>query len=198
MFLDLIRRRNPQLIEQTIALHQAGKLPANAYVIDIDAVEDNARFIAGVAGKLGLKVFAMTKQMGRNGSFCQAVARGGIAKAVAVDMECARATHRAGLGLGHTGHLVQIPRYEANAAATLAPDYWTVFNREKAGEAAAASTRLGRVQSLLARIHAQGDRFYRGHEGGFSASDIVRVADELDGLPGARFAGITTFPALLF
>jgi predicted amino acid racemase len=198
MFLDLIRRRNPQLIEQAIVLHQAGKLPANAYVIDIDAVEENARFIAGVAGKLGLKVFAMTKQMGRNGSFCQAVARGGIAKAVAVDMECARATHRAGLGLGHTGHLVQIPRYEANAAATLAPDYWTVFNREKAGEAAAASTRLGRVQSLLARIHAQGDRFYRGHEGGFSASDIVRVADELDGLSGARFAGITTFPALLF
>ena len=34
MFLDVLRRRNPQSIEQAIALHQAGKLPANAYVID--------------------------------------------------------------------------------------------------------------------------------------------------------------------
>src|SRR5579863_1270936 len=144
MFLDVIRRRNPRLIEQTIALHQTGRLPANAYVIDLDAVEENARSIAGVAGKLGLKVFAMTKQMGRNGSFCEAVARGGIAKAVAVDMECARATHRAGLGLGHIGHLVQIPKYEAGAAAALSPDYWTVFNREKAAEAAVASRPLGR------------------------------------------------------
>ena len=42
MFLDLIRRRNPALIEQAIALHQSGKLPANAYVIDLDAVEANA------------------------------------------------------------------------------------------------------------------------------------------------------------
>jgi len=198
MFLDLIRRRNPELIERAIALHQAGKLPANSYVIDLDAVEENARLIAGEAGKHGLKVFAMTKQMGRNGSFCRAVARGGIAKAVAVDMECARATHRAGLGLGHLGHLVQIPKHEAGAAAALSPDYWTVFNREKAAEAAVASRPLGRVQPLLARIHAEGDRFYRGHEGGFPAADIARVADALDMLPGARFAGITTFPALLF
>ena len=46
MFLDLIRRRNPRLIEAAIALHQSGQLPANTYVIDLDAVEDNARAIA--------------------------------------------------------------------------------------------------------------------------------------------------------
>src|SRR5579872_6392903 len=198
MFLDLIRRRNPKLIEQAIALHQAGRLPANSYVIDVDAVEENARVIASAAGKLGLKVFAMTKQMGRNPSFCQAAARGGIVSAVAVDMEDARATHRAGLGLGHIGHLVQVPRFEADAAAALSPDYWTVFNLEKAAEAATASRRLGRDQPLLARIQAEGDRFYRGHEGGFSAADVLRVADDLDRAPGGRFAGITSFPALLF
>jgi predicted amino acid racemase len=198
MFLDVIRRRNAPLIEQAIALHQAGKLPANAYVIDLDAVEENARLIAAEAHKFGLKTFAMTKQMGRNGSFCQAVVRGGIAKAVAVDMECARAAHRGGLGLGHLGHLVQVPRCEADAAAGLAPDYWTVFNIEKAEEAAAATAKRGRSQQLMARIRADGDRFYRGHEGGFPASDVVAVADSLDRIEGARFAGITTFPALLF
>ena len=35
MFLQPLRRRNPALIEQAIALHQAGSIPANAYVIDL-------------------------------------------------------------------------------------------------------------------------------------------------------------------
>ena len=198
MFLDLIRRRNPALIEQAIALHQAGQLPANSYVIDIDAVEGNARTIVGVAGTLGLETYAMTKQMGRNGSFCRAVAKGGIGKAVAVDMEGARATHRASLSLGHIGHLVQVPFSEADAAAAMAPDHWTVFSLEKAAEASAAAAKRGRTQPILARIVAKGDTFYRGHEGGFPAEDIVAVAEAIDQLPSVRFAGVTSFPTQLF
>src|SRR5687768_5512306 len=140
----------------------------------------------------GMKIFAMTKQMGRNGSFCAAIRRGGIEEAVAVDMADARACRRAGLEIGHIGHLVQIPRAEADAAALLGPGYWTVFNFEKAAEAAAAAERLGRRQDLLARIQTEGDRFYRGHEGGFGATDVLRVANAIDDSQGARFAGITT------
>jgi predicted amino acid racemase len=198
MFLDVIRRRNPRLIEQAIALHQAGRIPANCYVIDADAVEANARLIATEGGRLGLEVFAMTKQMGRNGDYCRAIAKGGITESVNVDMECARATKRAGMEIGHLGHLVQIPRAEASAAAALAPRYWTVFNQEKAQEAASASAKNGHLQTLLARIQTRGDQFYRGHEGGFEAADVVEVAKAIDRLAGARFAGITTFPALLF
>jgi predicted amino acid racemase len=198
MFLDLIRRRNPALIEQSIVLHQAGRLPANTYVIDLDVVEDNSRHIAGVAGKHGLKTYAMTKQMGRNASFCHAVVRGGIAKAVAVDMECARATHRAGMGLGHLGHLVQVPRAEIPAAASLAPDNWTVLSLEQAQRAGAAAHKIGRVQAILLRLVAEGDKFYRCHEGGFAASEVLAVADQIDAMPGARFVGITTFPSQLF
>ena len=57
---------------------------------------------------------------------------------------------------------------------------------------------LGREQRFLARMRGENDQFYRGHEGGFSASDVVAVAAALDKLPSGRFAGITTFPALLF
>ncbi|HEY8584579.1 MAG TPA: alanine racemase, partial [Capillimicrobium sp.] len=39
---------------------------------------------------------------------------------------------------------------------------------------------------------------YPGHEGGFDASEVVDAARRLDALDGARFAGVTSFPALLF
>lgn len=199
MFLDVLMRRNPAFIEAAMALHQAGKIPANAYVLDLDAVERNARLFKGEADKHGLKTFAMTKQVGRHSGFCQAVMRGGIERSVAVDMACALACDRAGLKTGHLGHLVQVPRLEAAfAAAKLQPDYWTVFSAEKAQEAAAAAKSAGRTQNLLARIQTEGDTFYRGHEGGFDAQDIVAVAEQLDALEGGAFAGITTFPALLF
>ena len=78
------------------------------------------------------------------------------------------------------------------------PDYWTVFNEEKAVEAARAAEAHGHEQALIARIQAPGDTFYSGHEGGFDAGAVEAVADMLDGTPGGRFAGLTTFPALLF
>ncbi len=199
MFLDLLIRRNPRFVEAAMALHQQGEIPANAYVLDLDAVERNARTFRAEADRHNLTTFAMTKQVGRHSGFCQAVMRGGINRAVAVDMPCAVACNRAGLKVGHLGHLVQVPRHEADfAAAKLTPDYWTVFSDAKAREAADAAAKAGREQALMARIQTQGDTFYRGHEGGFDAEDIVTVADRLDALAGARFAGITTFPALLF
>ena len=199
MFLDVLLRRNSAFVEAAMALHQAGKLPANCYVLDLDAVEKNARLFAAEARRLGMKTFAMTKQVGRNSGFCKAVMAGGIDRAVAVDMACAIACERAELRTGHLGHLVQIPRHEADLGASyIKPDYWTVFNDAKATEAAAAARRAGRSQKLLARIQTEGDTFYRGHEGGFDAVDIVAVADRMDALEGAEFAGITTFPALLY
>ncbi|WP_157014783.1 alanine racemase [Mesorhizobium xinjiangense] len=199
MFLDVLRRRNPAFVEAAIKLHREGRIPANAYVLDLDAVEENARLFKAEAGRHGMKVFAMTKQVGRNSAFCRAVMRGGIDRAVAVDMACAVACDRAGLKVGHLGHLVQVPRDEAEMAASrLRPDYWTVFSEEKAREAGAAASKAGRKQALLARIHTEGDTFYRGHEGGFRAEDIAAVADMIDRLDGARFAGLTSFPALLY
>lgn len=173
-------------------------MPANSYVIDLDTVTMNASAIQAEAEKHGLTVFAMTKQMGRNTHFCNAVKEGGIDAAVAVDLDCARAVCNSELELGHIGHLVQIPERDADEASSLAPQFWTVFNEMKARQAAAASRARGRVQDLLLRIYSPGDTFYFGHGGGFAAEDVSRAADFLDGLEGARFAGITSFPALLF
>jgi predicted amino acid racemase len=204
MFLDLLRRRNPAFVEAAMALHQAGRIPANCYVLDLDAVQRNASRLRAEGDRLGLQVFAMTKQVGRYPGFCEAARRGGIDAAVAVDMQCARTAHAGGMEIGHVGHLVQVPRFEADAAAGLEPRYWTVFSFDKAQEVSDATLRRnqardqGRRQKVLARLHAPGDRFYTGHEGGFAAQDVVEVAERINAMPGCEFAGITTFPALLF
>jgi predicted amino acid racemase len=198
VFLTLLQRRNPALLAAAAALHQAGDLPPNTYVLDLATIEQNAAALAAESSRLGLTPFAMTKQIGRNPDASRAVRAGGITHAVGVDLECAVAAAHGGLAVGHLGHLVQIPRAQAPTAARLAPSYWTVFSEQKAQEAAAAAHEIGRTQDLLVRVSAPGDRFYTGHEGGVDAGDIVAVADRIDALPGARFAGVTTFPATLF
>ncbi|WP_440709498.1 alanine racemase [Herbiconiux sp. YIM B11900] len=198
MFLDLLRRRNPAFLDAIAALHREGALPANTYAIDLDAVGRNASAFVEETSRLGLQPFAMTKQLGRNPDVSRVLAASGITHAVGVDLQCAIAAASGGLRIGHLGHLVQIPRHEADTAAALEPLYWTVFNETKAREAGAAALRRGRVQDVLLRVVQEGDRFYTGHEGGFPLEQIVAAADLVDGIPGVRFAGITTFPATLF
>ena len=62
VFLELLRRRNPQLIIAAIELHQAGAIPAAAYIVDLDAVTRNARRLRVEADRLGFQVFAMTNR----------------------------------------------------------------------------------------------------------------------------------------
>jgi predicted amino acid racemase len=198
MFLSTLRRRNPELLSAAIALHESGEVPANSTVLDLDAIKRNSRALAGTAADLGLRPLAMTKQIGRNPDAVASILAGGIDTAVAVDLECGFAVAAGGMHVGHLGHLVQIPRARADEGAALAPDFWTVFSLEKAREVGAAAVRTGRPQPVLARLVADGDRFYRGHEGGFPAQAVVRVADALDAIDGIEFAGITSFPAMLF
>jgi predicted amino acid racemase len=198
MFLKSLIQRNPAFLQKAVELHQTNQIPPNSYVLDLDTIKANAAWITNKAASLGLKVFAMTKQIGRNPEVLKVLTEVGVNGYVAVDMACAHPIHYHGHAIGHLGHLVQIPRAEALAAAKMKPAYWTVFSMHKAREAAAASLAEGHTQALLARIHAPGDTFYSGHEGGFQAEEITAIADQLNHLSGAAFAGITTFPALLF
>ena len=198
MFLRKLIKRNRVFVKSVVQLHQNSMIPANSYVVDLDTVEANAGIISEEGERLGLKVFPMTKQIGRNPIAFKTLANKGLDTYVAVDMGCAWPIHAAGYKIGHIGHLVQIPKAETAAAAAFKPDYWTVYNMEKAKAASDASRKDGRNQDLIARIHAPGDIFYKGHEGGFNAEDIIKVAEQFDSLSNANLAGITTFPALLF
>ena len=198
MFLRSLLARNPQFVQAGVELHQEGQIPANSCVLDLDAIEANTAGLCRQAHRLGLTVYAMTKQIGRAPGALAAMTSGGVDGFVAVDMACARPIVREGHNLGHLGHLVQVPRAEAGEAAGLEPDYWTVFSENKAKEAAAAAHRRQRSQRLLVRVFADGDEFYAGHEGGVALDDLSAMIDRIAAMPGAEFAGLTTFPALLF
>ena len=198
MFLDLLRRRNGDFLNAVARLHQRRELPANSLVLDLEAVGRNAERIAAKSKSLGLEVFAMTKQVGRNPDFAAALLANGISSAVAVDIDCARACAGAGLSIGNIGHLVQVPAAEAEAASSLRPANWTVFSVEKAREASDAAKSQNRLQDLLLRVYDEGDKFYPGHEGGFHVDALPEVLSKLAQIDGVRVAGVTTFPALLY
>lgn len=198
MFLDSLRRRNRAFLEAAVALHQENLIPANSYVLDLDAIEANSRHMTAEAHRRNLKVYAMSKQVGRASAALRAITDGGADGYVAVDMACALPIVANGHTLGNLGHLVQVPRAEAGEAAALAPEYWTIFSRNKAREASRAASALNRTQSVLLRIWDHGDVFYPGHEGGFHVDGLGAEIDFINNLAGLEFAGLTTFPALLF
>jgi predicted amino acid racemase len=198
VFIDVTRRRNPALIDAAVELHQAGRIPSNCYVVDLDTVARNAAVVAQAAESHGLTAYQMTKQFGRNPIVAQAVADAGIDRVVAVDFEEARLLHAHGLKMGHVGHLVQVPEHELGLAADMEPDFVTVFGYDQAERISKVMQERGRVQDLTLRISEPGDTFYPGQRGGVPLADAVDVARRIDALPGVRMRGVTSFPVVLW
>lgn len=197
MFLDRLLTKNPGLATAAVAAHQDGTVLANTYLLDLDAMTANAASIRREADRLGLSVYLMSKQFGRNPDACRAVIKGGIPAAVAVDVQCMEALLRHQVPVGHVGHLVQPHRGAEDAVVAARPEVVTVFSLEVARRIGAAARRSGVTQPVLLRVQAPGDAFYFGHGGGFaldSVEDAARAAEAIDGL---RVAGVTTFPCLL-
>lgn len=198
MFLETLVRRNPSLVRAAVDLHQAGQIPPNSYVLDLDAIQRNARLIKEAADGAGVHVYPMTKQVGRNPLFVQALTRAGMPKMVCVDWMEVDMLARQGAKIGHVGHLVQIPTHRATTVAACQPEVWTVFNLEKAREVSQAAVNLSYIQDVLLRVVGPDDTFYPTHDGGFLVSELIDAARQVMDLPHVRIVGVTSFPTLLF
>jgi predicted amino acid racemase len=198
MFIDTTQRRNPALISAAVELHRSGAVPSNCYVVDLDTVAANARLVAEAGAAAGLTLYQMTKQWGRNPVVAQAVAQAGIPKVVAVDFEEARVMHRAGLQIGHLGHLVQVPRAELGAAVAMRPDQVTVQSLAQARHLSDAAVAAGVVQPVILRVQGTDDVFYPAQRGAVWESDLERTGAAVAALPGVRVVGVTSFPCLLW
>lgn len=198
MFLDMTLKRNPRLIKYAAELHREGRIRPNTYVLDTDALRQNTRMLAEAAEKYGIRLYMMTKQLGRNPEAARLIAAGGIEKAVAVDPWEARTLARSGIKLGNVGHLVQIPAGMLREILSYRPEVVTVFTPEKAREVSRAALELGMVQDILLRVVGPRDMIYEGQVGGFKEDELIEAAEEIKKLKGVEIAGVTAFPCFLY
>ena len=198
VLLDRVLARNPELLEAAIELHQSGAIPAGTYVIDLDAIADNAALLADAAARAGLGTYLMTKSYGRNPFATATALARGLTSTVAVEPQEADIFARFGLPLGHIGHLANLPRHSISRVVGMAPEVITVYTLEEAALVSAAASALGRVQDVYVRVNRVGDELFRGLVGGWTEDEAVPAARDLLALPGLRLAGLTTFPCLSY
>ncbi|MEV0600753.1 alanine racemase [Streptomyces sp. NPDC050315] len=215
MFLDAVLHRNPELVACAAELHDSGAIPPDTYVMDLDAIESNAELLAREADRLGLSLWFVVKQIGRNPELIEAIARH-IPQFAAIDPPEARILNAAGAQPGNLGHLVQIPARVLPEMLAWRPETVTVYDLANARAVSDAATRLGFVQDVLIRLEGAAGAVYPGQEGGVrlgGADDGPECAAGLDGLdgpdgldafvaeaerlPGIRVAGVTAFPCVL-
>ncbi|MGW0733442.1 alanine racemase [Streptomyces sp. NPDC002851] len=196
MFLNTVLTRNPELADAAAALHHSGAIPPDTYVLDLDAIEANAALLAARAERLGLTLWFVVKQFGRNPELIRAIARH-IPQFAAIDPPEAHALHAAGARAGNLGHLVQIPRRALPEMLAWRPEAVTVFDLDNARAVAEAACELGIAQDVLVRVEGAEGSAYPGQEGGVPLAGLDAFAEAVERLDGVRIAGVTAFPCIL-
>jgi predicted amino acid racemase len=198
MYLHRLIERNPALLEAAVDLHQSGRIPPNTWLVDLDAIAENARVLAQEARRLGLTTYVMSKQYCRNPYINMVAIANGLYKVVAVDMPGALQLRRYDIPVGHMGHLNQIPRHLIPDAVAMRPDVITVYNLDHVRWIDEAAANQGIVQDLLIRVYAPDDIFFQGQEGGFREEDVPATADAIAGFRNVRLVGVTAFPCIRY
>lgn len=198
MFLEKTMKRNAALVHYAIELHQSGRIMPDTYVIDLDAVSSNATVMLKEAEQHQIKLFFMTKQLGRNPIVSQSLVNLGFEGAVAVDFREAETLNDFGIQLGHVGHLVQTPSRMIDRVVRMNPSWVTVYTVEKAREINEACLKLGIEQNVLLRVIDHNDVLYQGQYGGIRLEDLPSSIEQLLELKNIRISGLTSFPCFLY
>ncbi|MDR2098041.1 MAG: alanine racemase [Spirochaetaceae bacterium] len=201
VFLKFLRLHNPELIDFSVYLLKKGIIEPDTYILDLDGMEDNARRLGDIAISRDLRLYFMSKQIGRNPEASRRVlAAGGKAFCgmAAVDYREAETLHASGLPVKHIGHLLQVPHRGWDAALDMKPDVITLFSLEKARKLSEMAERRGFVQKILIKVWDKDDVFYPGQQGGFELCELEKAAAYMGKLRGVVIAGLTSFPCFLF
>ncbi|MCX3066837.1 YhfX family PLP-dependent enzyme [Cetobacterium somerae] len=198
MFIDIVQKKNPDLIKIAIELHQKGEILPDTYVLDVDAILENGRALCKKAEENGIKLYAMTKQFGRVPYLAKKLVEIGFAGVVTVDFKEALIMMDNGVKLGNVGHLVQIPSSLIDKVVRHSPEIITVYSLEKIKEIDEAAKKYGKVQNIMLRVLEKDSEIYSGQSGGFYLDDIEDVAKEILKLNNVRINGLTSFPCFLY
>ncbi len=198
MFLDQIRKYNPNLLITALEFHQSGKIPPSCFIIDLDMVIENTHALVESAQKNNLSQYFITKQVGFNPIFAREVSKNGIPKAVSVDWNEAFSLLKNKIPLGHVGHLVQIPNCFIEKILQANPEVVTIFSLEKARQLSEIAVKKHLLVNVLLRVVDDDDFIYSGQAGGFRLSHLEKNLDEIHSLPNISIAGVTAFPCTIF
>ncbi|HLS36555.1 MAG TPA: YhfX family PLP-dependent enzyme [Bacillota bacterium] len=196
MFLDVTKRRNPKLVKTGVHLHQKGMIPPNTTIIDVDALRENVRKLVQTAESYDMKLYLMTKQLGRIPKVAEIIAEEGMTDAVAVDFDEGKILADNGIAIGNIGHLVQPGKYQWEEVLSWDPEVVTIFSYERAKQLSEVAERLNKTQDILLKVYDKKDAFYAGQEGGIFIDELVDTAQKIQALPGISIVGVTTFPNL--
>ena len=198
MFLEKTVERNKELVQAAFSLHRQGLILPDTYVIDLDTLIENAKKIKEEADKYEIKLYFMTKQLGRNPIIAKELMKLGYEGAVVVDFREAEVMINNNIKIGHVGHLVQIPKALIEKVVKSRPEYITIYTIEKAKEINEACERLGIKQNIMLRVLGENDNLYSGQYGGFKLEELKSIGEELIKLKNLNIAGIASFPCFLY
>ncbi len=198
MFLNAILKRNTALVDAAFEFHQKGIIEPDTYILDLDAIIENGSLIKKEADKYNIKLYFMTKQLGRNPYIAKELMKLGYDGAVAVDFREAETLYKAGIKIGHAGHLVQIPNSRLEPLLKAKPEVITVYSLEKAEQISKTAQKLGIIQNIMLRVIGEDDIQYPGQHGGFLLNQLHKSVNILNKLPNIKLAGVTSFPCFLY
>ena len=198
MFLEKTIKRNPKLVECAFDLHKRGMILPDTYILDLDAIIENAKAMKKEADQYGIDLYFMLKQIGRNPLIAAKLMEIGFRGAVAVDFKEALVMIENGIHISNVGHLVQIPKAAMEKILSAEPDYVTVYSREIIKEINDCAEKLNTVQKVLIRLSDEDSNLYSGQEGGFRSSELEDLYQYINKLNNVQLGGFTVFPALLY
>lgn len=198
MYLEKTIKDNKKIIETAVKWHQAGKIPSNTYLIDLDMVKMNAEHLVKEAKKYNIRLYCMTKHYGRDPITTWSIVKTGVPKAVCCFTEGARHLNRFKIPIGHVGHLVPVPRSEIEDILDMNPEAWTVFCVEKAKQISDIAQKKGKVQKILLRIREEDSIVWPNEDGGFKLNELEQAYSEIKSYKGVEISGVTAFPSVLF
>ncbi|MDR2008412.1 MAG: alanine racemase [Alphaproteobacteria bacterium] len=197
MFLHSLITRNKKFINTVQNFYNGGLLEPDTYVIDMDALLQNAQHILNAAQQNNIELFFITKQLGFNPVIARELVQLGYGGAVCVDFREADRMLQNNIPLKHCGHLVQIPKLYLEKIVP-SVEYITVYSLAKAQEINTVAESHKKIQKIFLKVYNDGDTFYLGQYGGFHISELPILVAELRKLSNIEIAGLTTFPAFLY
>lgn len=198
MFLEKVQENNRSLVEYAFELQQKGLILPDTYVLDYDAIIENGKHMKTLADPLGVKLFFMLKQIGRNPEIAKGLMEIGFDGVVAVDFKETLVMMKNGIKLGNIGHLVQVPRACLKEVVKARPEVMTVYSYDKIVEINEIAKELNVKQALLLRVNDYDSVLYSGQVGGFMISELEDLIKKIEGLSHVELGGLTVFPALLY